>query len=303
MTVPAGAELDVPGSRRCSRRTPTSTASTRRSPCRPSTRRRGGSRSTAWSAAGSSSRSTSCVAMGLDEYAVTLTCVSNEVGGDLIGNADVARRARARHAGHGRTRRGRRHGALAQRRRVHGIDAARRAHRPVATRSSRSAMNGEPLPLEHGFPVRMVVPGLYGYVSATKWLSELKVDLRGRPGVLDSPRLQRRGADQALVAHRHAAPGRPVPAAASAIAGVAWAQTVGIERVEVASTTRPWQRAELSTPVNRDTWVQWVLSGMPRRVRTTSRCGPWTSTGRSRSSERARSRPTARPGGSACSSQ
>ncbi len=67
-------------------------------------------------------------------------------------------------------------------------------------------MNGEPLPLEHGYPVRMVVPGLYGYVSATKWVVELEVTRFGRRDrVLDRPRLDREGPDQALLADRRAA--------------------------------------------------------------------------------------------------
>ena len=67
------------------------------------------------------------------------------------------------------------------------------------------AMNGEPLPLEHGFPVRMVVPGLYGYVSATKWVVELELTtFEAFDAVLDPARMGRAGADQDAVAHRHA---------------------------------------------------------------------------------------------------
>ena len=122
-------------------------------------------------------------------------------------------------------------------------------------------MNGEPLPLEHGFPVRMVVPGLYGYVSATKWLTELKVTTFAADEAYWTPRgLQRRGADQVLVApghpaHRH----RRRRGAAPRSPGVAWAQTVGIERVEVSIDDGEWQPATLSTPVNDDTWVQWFV--------------------------------------------
>ena len=113
--------------------------------------------------------------MGLDEYAITLTCVSNEVGGELVGNAMWLGSAGPRHPEPGRPAGGRRHGALSQHRRLH------REHAAVALTDDgldailAVSMNGEPLPLEHGFPVRMVVPGLYGYVSATKWLTELKV--------------------------------------------------------------------------------------------------------------------------------
>ena len=90
------------------------------------------------------------------------------------------------------------------------------------------AMNGEPLPVEHGFPVRMVVPGLYGYVSATKWV----VDLEGDPfdqaeGVLDAARLVGARADQDRVADRRPGRGGQVKAGTVAVAGVAWAQHRG----------------------------------------------------------------------------
>jgi DMSO/TMAO reductase YedYZ molybdopterin-dependent catalytic subunit len=82
------------------------------------------------------------------------------------------------------------------------------------------AMNGEPLPVEHGFPARLVIPGLYGYVSATKSLTEIEL---------------------------------------TPVAGVAWAPTRSIERVEVRVDDRPWQRAELSGALSANIWVQWVF--------------------------------------------
>jgi DMSO/TMAO reductase YedYZ molybdopterin-dependent catalytic subunit len=200
------------------------------------------------------------VAMGLDEYAVTLTCVSNEVGGDLIGNAvwlgvpvrDILAMAEP-DAG----------ADMVLSRSVDGFTAS--TPLDALTDSGRDAilavgMNGVPLPFEHGFPVRMVVPGLYGYVSATKWLSELKVTTFAADQAYWTPRGYSAEAPIKL-SSRIDTPraGRPVPAGPTAIAGVAWAQTVGIERVEVRVDDGPWQRAELSTPVNRDTWVQWVL--------------------------------------------
>lgn len=200
------------------------------------------------------------VAMGLDEYAITLTCVSNEVGGELVGNAmwlgvpvrELLRRARPA-AG----------ADMVLSRSVDGFTAST----PLASLTDDGldailavGMNGEPLPLEHGFPVRMVVPGLYGYVSATKWLTRLTVTTfekdqgywtsRGYSAKapikfssrVDTPKL-----------------GAPVTAGTVPIAGVAWAQTVGIERVEVSIDNGPWQPANLSTPIGVDTWVQWML--------------------------------------------
>jgi hypothetical protein len=119
-------------------------------------------------------------------------------------------------------------------------------------------MNGEPLPLEHGYPVRMVVPGLYGYVSATKWVTELEVTrfadaaaywtVRGwteRGPIKLSSRIDvpRRGDD--------------LTAGDVVVAGVAWAPHTGIERVEVRIDDDDWQDAELTDPLGLDTWRQW----------------------------------------------
>jgi hypothetical protein len=121
-------------------------------------------------------------------------------------------------------------------------------------------MNGEPLPLEHGFPVRMVVPGLYGYVSATKWLTELKVTTFDADEAYWTPRGYSATAPIKF-SSRIDTPrtGTPVTAGRIPIAGVAWAQTVGIERVEVSIDDGEWQLATLSTSISDDTWVQWVV--------------------------------------------
>jgi hypothetical protein len=122
------------------------------------------------------------------------------------------------------------------------------------------AMNGEPLPLEHGFPVRMVVPGLYGYVSATKWLTELKVTTFAQDEAYWTPRGYSAQAPIKM-SSRVDTPkiGSPVPAGLVPIAGMAWAQGVGVARVELSIDDGEWQQATLSNPVNDDTWVQWTL--------------------------------------------
>jgi DMSO/TMAO reductase YedYZ molybdopterin-dependent catalytic subunit len=141
-------------------------------------------------------------------------------------------------------------------------------------------MNGEPLPVEHGFPVRMVVPGLYGYVSATKWLVELELSTFG---AFDPYWAERGWAKKAPIktmsridkpqAFERVAPGRVV------VAGVAWAQHRGVEAVEVRVDGGPWQRAKLSTEVNIDTWRMWrtefTLSpgGHTAQVRAADRAG------------------------------
>ncbi|MHC2999366.1 molybdopterin-dependent oxidoreductase [Microbacterium sp. HJ5] len=200
------------------------------------------------------------VGMGLDEYSITLTCVSNEVGGNLLGTAkwlgvpvrDVLALA------------GPQTGAdMVLSRSIDGFMASTPLE--VLTDDGRDAilavaMNGEPLPLEHGFPVRMVVPGLYGYVSATKWLTELTVTTFAADEAYWTPRGYSAEAPIKF-SSRLDTPrtGEPVAAGTVALAGVAWAQTVGIERVEVMVDDGEWQQATLSAPVNDDTWVQWVL--------------------------------------------
>jgi DMSO/TMAO reductase YedYZ molybdopterin-dependent catalytic subunit len=200
------------------------------------------------------------VAMGLDEYAITLTCVSNEVGGSLLGNAmwqGVAIRDILAMAGP-------QSGAdMVLSRSVDGYTAS--TPLDALTDDGRDAifavaMNGEPLPLEHGFPVRMVVPGLYGYVSATKWVTEIKVTTFADDEAYWTPRGYAAEAPIKM-SSRIDTPrsGTPVDAGTVPIAGVAWAQTVGIDRVEVSIDDGGWQAATLSTPINVDTWVQWYL--------------------------------------------
>ena len=200
------------------------------------------------------------VGMGLDEYSVTLTCVSNEVGGSLVGTAkwwgvpirDVLRAA------------GPAAGAdMVLSRSVDGFTAST----PLESLTDDGldailavAMNGEPLPLEHGFPVRMVVPGLYGYVSATKWLTELKVTTFADDEAYWTPRGYSAQAPIKMSSRIDTPrPGKTVSAGRVPIAGVAWAQTVGIERVEVSIDDGDWQSATLSTAVGVDTWVQWYV--------------------------------------------
>lgn len=198
--------------------------------------------------------------MGVDEYGVTLTCVSNQVGGDLVGNAkwlgvpirDVLALA------------GVQSGAdMVLSRSIDGYTAST----PLAALTDDGlnailavGMNGEALPFEHGFPVRMVVPGLYGYVSATKWLTELKVTTFAADEAYWTPRGYSAEAPIKM-SSRIDTPriGAPVPSGATKIAGVAWAQSIGIEKVEVSIDNGDWQAATLSTPVNLDTWVQWFV--------------------------------------------
>lgn len=200
------------------------------------------------------------VNMGLDEYGVTLTCVSNEVGGGLVGNAiwtgvpirDVLRMAGVQ---------GDADMVLSES--VDGYTAST----PLSSLTDDNldaifavAMNGEPLPFEHGFPVRMVVPGLYGYVSATKWVTKLTVTRFDQAEAYWTPRGY---AAQAPIkmSSRVDTPkiGTPVAAGTVVIAGMAWAQPVGVAKVEVSIDDGDWQETQLSTPINDQSWVQWRL--------------------------------------------
>jgi DMSO/TMAO reductase YedYZ molybdopterin-dependent catalytic subunit len=192
------------------------------------------------------------------ERDVTLACVSNEVGGDYIGNArwigtplaDLLDEA------------GLDPGAsqLVSR----SIDGFTIGTPTAVVMDGRDAMlavamNGEPLPLEHGFPVRMVVPGLYGYVSATKWLVDLELTTLD---AYDAYWIQRGWAKEAPIKtqSRIDTPrsGDEVSAGTVAVAGVAWAQHRGVERVEVGVDDGDWQEAELGAEDTIDTWRQWI---------------------------------------------
>lgn len=199
----------------------------------------------------------------LVEHDITLTCVSNEVGGPYAGNArwlgvrlaDLLREAGVRPPSAG--------GPADQlvARSVDGMTIGTPVETVMDGREALLAvgMNGEPLPFTHGFPVRMVVPGLYGYVSACKWLRELRLttfaaydaywvrrDWAARAPVKTQSRIDTPRSYAALV------PGRV------AVAGVAWAQHRGIERVEVRVDGGPWQEARLGASDGVDTWRQWV---------------------------------------------
>lgn len=193
----------------------------------------------------------------LVEHMTTLTCVSNYIGGDLAGNALWLGYPIRQ--------------LLAQAQPLAGADMVLSkshdgwtASTPLAvlTDPHREAllavgMNGEPLPIEHGFPVRMVVPGLYGYVSATKWVTELKVTTYAEDQAYWTP-LGWSARAPIKLASRIDVPGRgTVNAGRVVVAGVAWAQHTGISAVEVQVDRNGWQPAQLADTVGPDTWRQW----------------------------------------------
>ncbi|GAA2272011.1 sulfite oxidase [Glycomyces scopariae] len=193
----------------------------------------------------------------LAEREITISCVSNEVGGTLAGNA----RWLGVPLGELIAEAGPEPGA--DQVVSHSADGWTAGTPTAVCTDGRDAlvavgMNGEPLPLEHGFPVRMIVPGLYGYVSATKWLTEIELssfddydaywvrrDWKAEAPIktfsrIDTPK-----------------PLKTVPAGPTAVAGVAWAQQRGIARVEVRVDEGPWNEAELAPVIGNDTWRQW----------------------------------------------
>ncbi len=200
------------------------------------------------------------LALPLVERHVTLACVSNEVGGSLIGNAlwlGYPIRSLLEQAGV------RPEADMVLSRSVDGFTASTPLE--VLQDGGRDSllavgMNGEPLPVEHGYPVRMVVPGLYGYVSATKWVVELEVT---RFDAVTAYWTDRGWSAEGPIKtqSRIDVPSRSgtVPAGERMIAGVAWAQHTGIERVEVRVDGGPWRDAALAAAVSDDTWVQWSL--------------------------------------------
>lgn len=213
------------------------------------------------------------------ERVITIACVSNEVGGNLIGNAvwqgvlladllaevgvqDVAAQVFGTS--------------------VDGWTCGFPVEAALDGRDSMIAigMNGEQLPLKHGFPARMIVPGLYGYVSATKWLSRIDLTTWDEAVGYWVPRGWARDApiktqSRIDVPRR----GEKVPAGRTTIAGIAWAQHRGVAKVEVRIDGGDWREARLGVDVTVDAWRQWIYewNASPGRyaiqVRATDRNG------------------------------
>ncbi|WP_206340154.1 molybdopterin-dependent oxidoreductase [Blastococcus litoris] len=193
------------------------------------------------------------------ERDITLTCVSNEVGGTLAGTARWIGVPLAPLLEENGIRSGSDQ-LLCRSEDGMTIGAPTRNALEVEDAMLAFGMNGEPLPVEHGFPVRMLIPGLYGYVSACKWLVRIEATTYD---AVDAYWTERDWAAEGpiKVASRidTPAPLRQFPAGRRAIAGVAWAQTRGIAKVEVRVDEEDWAEAELSPEVDADLWRQWVL--------------------------------------------
>ncbi|MYW97667.1 molybdopterin-dependent oxidoreductase [Amycolatopsis rubida] len=194
----------------------------------------------------------------LVERTITMTCVSNEVGGDYVSTSDFIGVDLADLLAEAGVRPG------AQQLFCTSVDGWT-SGTPVAAALDRGrgamlaiGMNREPLPLEHGFPARLVTPGLYGYVSATKWVVDIEVTTwKARQAYW----LKRGWGEQAPIKteSRIDTPKgfATVPAGAVRLAGIAWAQHNGIEKVEVRVDSGAWQPVTLSAEVNLNTWRMW----------------------------------------------
>jgi DMSO/TMAO reductase YedYZ molybdopterin-dependent catalytic subunit len=197
------------------------------------------------------------LAMDNVEETVTIACVSNNVGGHLVGNAvwqGVPLTALLERAG-----------VQAGAEQIVGrsTDGFTAGFPVAAALDGRTAlvayaMNGEPLPADHGYPARLIVAGLYGYVSATKWLSEIELTTWDDVHAYWTTRGWAREAP-VKTATRIDVPSSDGDLAAGTqpIAGVSWAPDRGISKVEVRVDDGEWQECELGRVASDDTWVQW----------------------------------------------
>jgi DMSO/TMAO reductase YedYZ molybdopterin-dependent catalytic subunit len=199
-------------------------------------------------------------AMELHDRTVTIACVSNEVGGDLVGNAqwtgvrlvellDMA-------------------GVRSEATQIVGrsVDGWTSGFPTAVAYDGRDplvavGMNGEPLPARHGFPARLIVPGLYGYVSATKWLEEIELTRWEDFDAYWIPRgWSKEGPIKTQSRIDHPRRGETVAGLDAVVAGVAWAPTRGVSKVEVRFNGGDWLEAEVSKPMSDDAWVQWKIA-------------------------------------------
>ena len=218
-------------------------------------------------------------AMPLVERYVTLSCVSNKVGGGLVGNAlwtgvylkDLLEMAGVQSG--------------ADQIVARSTDDWTAGFPTEIAFDGRDAMlaigmNREVLPADHGFPARLVIPGLYGYVSATKWIKEIELTTWD---AFDGYWVPRGWSKEAPIKTQSRIDrpknGVRLPVGEYTVAGVAWSPGNGIERVEIQVDDGPWTETELSEPLSDDAWRQWMLPTMFAegehrvRVRATDRAG------------------------------
>jgi DMSO/TMAO reductase YedYZ molybdopterin-dependent catalytic subunit len=197
------------------------------------------------------------LAMPQEEQVITLACVSNEVGGTLVGNAvwggvplrTLLERARVRPEG-----------AQVVGRSVDDFTAGFPTELAFDGRNAMLAvsMNGQPLPTRHGFPARLVVAGIYGYVSAVKWLKEIRLAPAEYNGYWVPRGWSKLGPMKTASRIDVPRDRARVVAGKVAVAGVAWAPTRGVAAVEVQIDGGSWTPARLGGAISDETWLQWV---------------------------------------------
>jgi len=194
----------------------------------------------------------------IEDY-ITLTCVSNPVGGPYIGNAKwlgASLGSLLREAG---IRAGANQLYCTS---FDGFTSGTPVQTAMDGRDALLAigMNGMPLPTAHGFPVRTVVPGLYGYVSACKWITDIEVTTYAANHAYWSVRGWSQQAPIKTQSRIDVPSGQgALKAGPTTIAGVAWAQHKGIDAVEVRVDRGPWRHATLAAVPGIDTWRQWSV--------------------------------------------
>ena len=195
--------------------------------------------------------------MDLVKKDVTLTCVSNEIGGPLVGNAvwtgvplsEIISRSNP--------------ATTAEQVMCHSVDGFTAGFPIENIFDGRTAllavgMNGTPLPVIHGFPVRLVVAGLYGYVSAVKWIKRIEIcTWEGNNGYW-IPRGWSKKAPIKIASRIDVPRERKINAGINAIAGVAWAPLSGVKTVEISFNSEPWQECNLGISLSGESWTQWA---------------------------------------------
>jgi DMSO/TMAO reductase YedYZ molybdopterin-dependent catalytic subunit len=201
------------------------------------------------------------MARDLVEREVTLSCVSNPVGGNLVGNAiwrGIPLSELFEEAGIQDPM------SMEQQVFMTSVDGFTCGFPTPLAYDGRTAMlalemNGEPLPIIHGFPARVVVAGLYGYVSATKWIENISItDWDGVDGFWIPRGWSKEGPVKTQSRIDVPRNGARVDAGPVTMGGIAWSPTIGIDRVELSfDQGQSWQEAELANTENDEAWVQW----------------------------------------------
>ncbi|MED5814774.1 molybdopterin-dependent oxidoreductase [Mycolicibacterium sp. 050232] len=214
------------------------------------------------------------------EKAVTLTCVSNPVGGEYISTGMwTGYRLADLLAATGVSP----DADMLLSKSVDGFTVGTPVEVLADGRDAMLAigLNGQPLPVEHGYPARLVMAGLYGYVSATKWVTDLELTRFDRAQAYWTrqgwaPRAPIKTESRIDVPRR----GQQVPVGSTTFGGIAWAQNRGVRGVEVRIDDGPWQPAQLGDAYTNETWRLWSFgwrSSSPGRhtitVRATDNSG------------------------------